>query len=69
MTPEWEQKLARVEVERKEAELKLDNAMRRLAEVHANQIDRDRKLGEGLLRAIAALLEGLKETPKNGDTQ
>ena len=69
MTPEWKDELAKVEVERKQAETRLDNAMRHLAEVQADQIERDTRFRDALLRSISALMEGLREAPKNGEQQ
>lgn len=58
--PDWSEELTRIEMKRAEAETKLDNALRHLAEVQANQIERDNR--------FAALLEGLRESESlNGD--
>ena len=63
MTPEWREELAKAEAERARAETKLDNALRHLAEVQADQIERDRRFREALMRSIMALLEGLRDSP------
>lgn len=67
MTPEpWREQLARAESDRARAETKLNHAMRHLAEVQADQITRDQRFREALLRSVAALLEGLRESPPEG---
>ena len=67
MTPEWREELARAEAERFRAETKLDNALRHLAEVQADQIERDRRFRDALPEAMVNMDERLTKLRESAE--